>query len=447
MKKNYFSKLIILVALLLVSNVDVYAQASVYNYTGGSQNYTVPPGVTNVSIDMYGGTGGTSNCSGVGGKGGRVQCTLAVSGGQILQVNVAGAGANYVCCGTNAGGYNGGGNGYQYGGGGGGGSDVRFSPYAMANRPVISSGGGGAGYNWCNEVGGNGGGLSGSAGVAYSGSPSSYSGGPGTQVCCATGASYCCGCSNAGALGQGGSVSCGFGGGGGGGGYYGGGSGDYYCPGGGGSGFTDPILCSAVTQTPAYNSGGNGKVTICPGPIVGSITGTSTLCPSGGTTQLTDVGGVGGGVWSSSNANALVGPTGIVTGVSTGTAIISYTVSSACASSSALFTVTILPKPTVYNLTGGGNFCAGATGVDIATDGSDVGTTYKMYKAGVLISSKAGTGVPVDYGLTTTAGTYIDSATINSTGCSIILGGSAVVGVNPLPNICIDRRRYRLLCR
>jgi hypothetical protein len=260
MKRFYLSKLIILVALLTGWNMGANAQSTTYS-TPGVYTYTVGPGVTSISVDMAGGGGGTSNCSGVGGNGGRVQCQVAVVPGSLLNVYVGGQGANYVCCGgTNAGGFNGGGTGYQYGGGGGGASGIRVAPYALANRLVVAAGGGGAGYNWCNEIGGAGGGLSGTVGVPYSGAPTSYSGQPGTQVCCAGGATYS-GSSSPGSLGQGGGVSSGYGGGGGGGGYYGGGSGDNYTPGGGGSSYlTDPTVSGAVTTT-GYQAG-NGYVTI-----------------------------------------------------------------------------------------------------------------------------------------------------------------------------------------
>jgi GEVED domain-containing protein/type IX secretion system substrate protein len=261
MKRFYLSNLVLLITILAGLTSSTFAQSVTYVATGAAQFYTVPAGVTSVSVDMAGGGGGNSNGSGIGGKAGRVVCQLSVTPLSVLQVNVGKAGANYVCCGVNAGGFNGGGSGYQYGGGGGGGSDIRSGAYAVGNRLVVASGGGGGGYNWSNEIGGAGGGLSGTIGTAYSGAPSNYSGQPGTQVCCAAGASYCCGCSNSGALFQGGGVTCGYGGGGGGGGYYGGGSGDYYTPGGGGSAYiTDPKVSGAVT-TPAYQSG-DGYVTI-----------------------------------------------------------------------------------------------------------------------------------------------------------------------------------------
>jgi glycine rich protein/type IX secretion system substrate protein/Ig-like domain-containing protein len=439
MKRFYLSKLIILAALLMGLNSGAFAQGSTYVYTGGSQTYLVPIGVTSVAIDMQGAMGGNDpNNYGHGGYGGRVQCNLAVTGGQTLVIYVGGVGQNgNNCCGAygGAGGFNGGGsNNYWWGAGGGGGSDVRASGGALSDRLVVAGGGGGGSENCGNgQQGGKGGGLTGEMGYECSGQYPCNCGAGGTQL--TYGANATCYSATVGGPGQGGSPNCCTESGGGGGGYYGGGAGGYG-GGGGGSSWTDPVRGSGVTHTPGFNSSGNGIVSICPGPIAGSITGTATVCPAGGNTQLSDVGGVGVGVWSSASpGTASIGSTGLVTGILPGTAKISYTISSSCASSSAFYTVTVLPKPTAYNLVGGGSFCAGGTGVDVATDGSDIGTTYKLYKAGVLVLSKTGTGAPIDYGLTTVAGTYIDTATINATGCSLVLGGSAVVTVNPLPNV------------
>ncbi len=71
------------------------------------------------------------------------------------------------------------------------------------------------------------------------------------------------------------------------------------------------------------------------------ITGTLTVCV-GATTTLSD--SMSGGTWSSSNTSvATVGSTGIVTGVAAGTSTISYTVSG----SSATAVVTVIATPTV----------------------------------------------------------------------------------------------------
>ena len=72
-----------------------------YNYTGAVQTFTVPAGITSISVDAYGASG-----TGTGGLGGRVQSTISVSEGQRLNIYVGGVGVD----GPNAvGGWNGGG--------------------------------------------------------------------------------------------------------------------------------------------------------------------------------------------------------------------------------------------------------------------------------------------------------------------------------------------------
>ena len=81
-------------------------------------------------------------------------------------------------------------------------------------------------------------------------------------------------------------------------------------------------------------------------PIVGNITGPSTVSISGLPITLADA--TTGGVWSSSNtARATIGSiSGVVTGVSTGTLIISYTITNgAVCSTSATKFITVGGTP------------------------------------------------------------------------------------------------------
>ncbi|MBK8608455.1 MAG: hypothetical protein IPL84_00440 [Chitinophagaceae bacterium] len=66
-----------------------------FNYTGGLQTFTVPAGVTSISIGAFGaqGTSGTPNgaqAGGSGGMGAEVSGTLAVTPGQVLNIYVGG---------------------------------------------------------------------------------------------------------------------------------------------------------------------------------------------------------------------------------------------------------------------------------------------------------------------------------------------------------------------
>ena len=57
-------------------------------------------------------------------------------------------------------------------------------------------------------------------------------------------------------------------------------------------------------------------------------------------------------------------------------------------------TVVINPLPTLYGLTGGGDYCTGTTGKDIQLSSSDTGISYKLYLNGIpTTDSMAGTGL------------------------------------------------------
>src|ERR1051325_7178803 len=139
---------------LFASAVAVAQQTSTtFNYTGSVQTFVVPACVTTIDVDAYGAAGGKSFTNAMGGLGGRVQCTLPVTPGETLQIFVGGAGGNGDNqTGQNAGGFNGGGHGWDdtdpWGGGGGGGaSDIRKTPYTLADRWVVAGGGGGGGID------------------------------------------------------------------------------------------------------------------------------------------------------------------------------------------------------------------------------------------------------------------------------------------------------------
>ena len=248
-----------------------------FNYTGGVQTFTVPAGVNSINIDASGASGGQDLTHTASANGGRVQATMAVTAGQVLNIYVGGAGIDGSGI-TNgglgqaaAGGYNGGGASGYYstsnytGGSGGGATDIRVGGTALGNRMLVAGGGGGGGYETSAEAGGAGGGTTGGNGtngsigitVATGGSPSAGGSG-GTYGGQPSGGN--------GSLGVGGDASTGDGvAGGGGGGYYGGGGGGTTGSGpanggGGGSSYTDPSLTS-VTHTQGYNAG-NGVLSI-----------------------------------------------------------------------------------------------------------------------------------------------------------------------------------------
>ncbi len=218
--------------------------------TPGSYTWTVPAGVTSVTVTAYGAQGGAATNGSIGGYGGSATGTLAVTPGQTLYIYVGGQGVN-----GGAGGYNGGGSGSTSSAGGGGASDVRQGGSALANRKIVAAGGGGAGNNCgsADEDGGFGGGSTGGTGWQCA-AQTSYVGVGGTQT---GGGASLGGIGTAGALGVGGNAGN-LHGGGGGGGYYGGGAASYG-GGGGGSSYTGGVTGGSTT---ANARAGNGYITI-----------------------------------------------------------------------------------------------------------------------------------------------------------------------------------------
>ena len=256
-------------AWLLALIAAPVSSAVTFNYTGSMETWTVPNGVTSITVDVRGSQGGdciyndTAKPDDLGGKGGRVVTVYPVMPGQTLNLFVGGIP------------YNGGGNGAGFicQANGGGASDVRIGGTALTDRVVVAGGGGGGGNNCSTnaEPGGDGGGLIGGKGWQCGGQQGTAVGMGGTQT--AGGASGT-NPATAGALGIGGNGGgAGTASGGGGGGYYGGG-GAAYGGGGGGSSYTSSWATS-VAHTQGFQNG-TGQIIIVPAPTI-------TAWPSGST--------------------------------------------------------------------------------------------------------------------------------------------------------------------
>jgi CshA-type fibril repeat protein len=227
-----------------------------FSYTGANQTFTVPAGITLISVDVYG-AGGASSVEGRGGGGGWSTGTISVTPAEVLTVTVGEGGKDASTVGTFGGGGAGGtivmpplehgtGTGREEtnssnGGSGGGMSAVWRTAYGT--DPLLIAGGGGAGAIETSSSGGKGGGASGTGGAG-----GASAGAGGTQIAGgAAGNNTECVDGEAGTSLLGGDGGDGFQpGGGGGGGYKGGGGGDcrlnfgataYAGAGGGGSGY------------------------------------------------------------------------------------------------------------------------------------------------------------------------------------------------------------------
>lgn len=256
---------------LTVAQAPVAALPSVTNFVGpSSDQFVVPEGICTVHLELSGargGFGGDALLTDVAG-GARVTGALAVTPGEVLQVETGGLGGNGEVNADGsaeggAGGYNGGapgGRGHRPiesdntptagGGGGGGATAVLRAPYGLSDRVAVAGGGGGSGA--ASDGGTRGaGGSAGAVGLpGQDGGPAGEfdpaRGGEGGTQAAGGDAEPSADAGTAGAGGKGGrDLSTRHGGGGGGGGLFGGG--------GGGSSY------SATVAAPGAAGGGGGS--------------------------------------------------------------------------------------------------------------------------------------------------------------------------------------------
>jgi uncharacterized protein YjdB len=176
------------------------------------------------------------------------------------------------------------------------------------------------------------------------------------------------------------------------------------------------------------------------GSVAGTITGSSTVC-TGSTITLTD--STAGGTWSSSNTSvATVGSTGVVTGVTSGTATISYTVTNACGSGLATKVITVNPTPTAGTITGSSAVCAGSTiTLSNATSGGSWSSSNTakatVGSTGVVTGVASGT-VTISYTVTNSCGSATATKVIT---VNAVIGGiptSGLVAWYPFNGNAID---------
>ena len=129
--KNYTlkaSSFCVAMFFLLTGN----GQTSTFNYSGTIVNYTVPAGVTSISIEARGAQGGSSTVA-TGGLGANMKGNFIVTGGQVLKILVGQQAPTNV-------------SGSFIGGGGSGGS---FVVNQATNIPMVIAGGGGGAAGQC----------------------------------------------------------------------------------------------------------------------------------------------------------------------------------------------------------------------------------------------------------------------------------------------------------
>ena len=120
----------VITLLSLVFSRGEAARASVtsttYTWTGSSKSWTVPAGVSLITVVANGGAGGNggndNSDGGAGGPWGRAGGTISVTQGDVIRVLIGGAGGNGSGCVANTGAGSGGGSEFSGMGGGAGGA-------------------------------------------------------------------------------------------------------------------------------------------------------------------------------------------------------------------------------------------------------------------------------------------------------------------------------------
>ena len=164
-------------------------------------------------------------------------------------------------------------------------------------------------------------------------------------------------------------------------------------------------------------------VTVNPLPNAGSITGANTVCTSS-TITLSDV--VTSGIWSSDNTGvAAVNSAGVVSGVSLGTATISYTLTNSCGPSAATKVITVVSLANAGSITGASILCADSSTMLADTTASNAGvwsssnTAIATVNSTGVVSGHTGGTATISYAVTNSCGTVY---------------ATMIITLNPLPN-------------
>jgi len=95
--------------------------------------------------------------------------------------------------------------------------------------------------------------------------------------------------------------------------------------------------------------------------------------------------------------------------------------------------VGVTPGPAAYNVTGGGAYCTGGSGVHVTLAGSATNVNYQLLHGGAPVGAPMpGTGTMLDFGPQAGVGQYTIVGTDASNGCMNNMTDTANVSVNPI---------------
>ncbi|MBK7131724.1 MAG: Ig-like domain-containing protein [Bacteroidales bacterium] len=222
------------------------------------------------------------------------------------------------------------------------------------------------------------------------------------------------------------------------------------------TGTNSSITFTGVTVAGTYTITATNNTTLCSVTMTGSTTvsvnplpnatftvgGGGLSCSAGSGVSVTLSGSEAGVTYELFKNSTATGTTLAGTGspisfngvTAAGTYTIKGTTAFSClATMSGSAVVTTGTSPNTYNVSGGGSYCSGGTGVSISLSDSQSGVNYELYKDGVATGTIiAGTTSAITFSNVTAAGTYTIKGT-NVAPCTTTMTGSATVTVNALP--------------
>lgn len=193
----------------------------------------------------------------------------------------------------------------------------------------------------------------------------------------------------------------------------------------------------ATTTGCKTNMNGSTIINVTPVPTTQFTYPSYTFCKAGTSAPASFTGSPQTGTFSASPAglvfaNATTGEIDL-NNSAINNYTITYTVPAAGSCSNYTFSrnIQILGSPNFFNVTGGGSYCQGGTGMPVYLSGSQSGVNYTLYRDGIYVGVLPGSGSSINFGNQTLAGTYTVFATLG--GCTQQMDYEAIITVNPKP--------------
>ncbi|MCF8448606.1 MAG: T9SS type A sorting domain-containing protein [Taibaiella sp.] len=175
-------------------------------------------------------------------------------------------------------------------------------------------------------------------------------------------------------------------------------------------------------------------VIVNPLPVAGSLSGDTVICP-GASAALTTT--ESGGIWSATGTAASVSA-GVVSGISPGTAVISYAVTNVCGTATATHSMLIHALPDAGAITGAATVCIGDTIVLSAgmAGGSWAGSNSNVWLNNGTVAGITAGSVIISYTVANICGSSTATTSIIVEPCPVSVNGITTTAgprINPNP--------------